>query len=89
MDLAICLDGIGLTGPLNIHLSLPPKEGTLARFFIDANNHQVTVNTIQKRLQRSQEGVFAERVYWQHEQFTRELFCREGEFCIVNISINI
>ena len=32
------------------------------------------METIQKRLQRSQEGIFSEKVYWQHEQFTRELF---------------
>ena len=35
---------------------------------------KVKVETIQKRLQRSQEGIFSEKVYWQHEQFTRELF---------------
>merc|ERR1711892_1420569 len=88
VDLAICLDGIGLTGSLNVHLSLPPKEGTLARFFIDAleaNNHHVTVNTVQKRLQRSQEGVFAERVFWQHEQFTRELFAEKVNPIVDNL----
>ena len=39
---------------------------------------KVTVETIQKRLQRNQEGIFSERVYWQHEQFTRELFSEKA-----------
>ena len=67
--MAICLDGIGHSGPLNVHVSKPPKEGTLARFFLDtleSNNYQVEVNTVHKKI-----NLGSEKVYWQHEPFSR------------------
>merc|ERR1712193_471168 len=69
IDLAICLDGIGLSGPLYVHYSKPPKEGTTAKFFLDAlsgNKHKVDVKGVHRKI-----NIADDKVYWQHEQFSR------------------
>jgi hypothetical protein len=63
--LAVCLDGIGLNGPLYIHKT--PKSQASSQYFIDAlkaNKYGVAVEEVHKKI-----NLGDERTWWQHERF--------------------
>ena len=65
IDLAVCLDGIGLNGPLYIHKT--PKSQASSKYFIDAlksNKYGVAVEEVHKKI-----NLGDERTWWQHERF--------------------
>jgi len=65
IDLAICLDGIGLDGPLYIHKT--PKSQTSSKYFIDAlkeNKYGVNIQEVHRKI-----NLGDERTWWQHERF--------------------
>jgi len=72
IELAICLDGLAARtdGKLYVHVSLPPKEGTTSRRFLDALRAAGAENGVEVVLVHSRINRADERRYWQHEQFS-------------------
>ena len=72
IDLAVCLDGIGLNGPLYIHKT--PKSQASSKYFIDAlkaNKYGVAVEEVHKKI-----NLGDERTWWQHERFAfKKVLC--------------
>eukprot|EP00794_Sanderia_malayensis_P009824 gene9824-10832_t len=68
VDYVICLDSLGIGNNLNIHVSKPPKEGTVAfslTEMISESYPEMTFKMVHKRINLAQE-----HLAWEHERFS-------------------
>ena len=72
LKMAVCLDSLGLENDINVHVSKPPKEGTVPHLFLASLQNlaktlfdDVKVNLVHKKINLANEFLA-----WEHERFS-------------------